>query len=161
MKNFSQMSATEIIAFLSNFITVAGTAGNEELLGYTAADITGLTNEKTALQTALNDQKNKQEAAKAATTTLNTALKAARADMSTRNRNIQGNARVTNALKTALGLNVKAPKPVQRDPVPPEKIDRDGAGVRRECSAMERGRQRHGRSVRHRIHDENDRVDAH
>ena len=122
MKNFSGMSASGLIGFLSNFITVAGTAGNEELLGYTAADITALNSEKTGLQNALNDQKAKQEAAKAATNTLNTALKAARADMSTRNRNIQGNARVTNALKTALGLNVRATKPVQHDPVPPEKL---------------------------------------
>ncbi len=126
MKNFSGMSATGLIGFLSNFITVAGTAGNQEVIGYTAADITALNSEKTALQTALNDQKAKQEAAKAATSTLNTALKAARADLSSRNRNIQGNVRVNNTLKTALGLNVKAPKPVQHDPVPPAKLTATG-----------------------------------
>ena len=116
------MTVNEMIAFLSNFISVAGTTANEEILGYTAADITFLNGEKTALQAALTDQRAKQEAAKAATIVLNTALKAARVDMATRNRNIQGNTRATNALKTALGLNVKNPHPVQHDPVPPEKL---------------------------------------
>ena len=122
MTNFSQMSASELIAFLTNFIGVAGTTANEEILGYTAADITFLTNEKTALLNALNDQKAKQEAAKSATTALNAALKSVRADMGLRNRSIQGNTKVNNALKTALGLNVKNPHPVQHEPVPPEKL---------------------------------------
>ena len=131
MPTFADMSANQMVTFLSNFITVAGTTVNEEILGYTAVDITFLTAEKTGLQTALADQKNKQEAAKAATTALNTLLKAARADLSTRNRNIQGNTRVNNTLKTALGLNVKQPHPVQHDPVPPEKMTATGlaAGV--------------------------------
>ena len=74
------MSANEMITFLTNFITVAGTTVNEEILGYTASDITALTTEKNNLmQTALADQKNKQDAAKSATVALNTLLKAARA----------------------------------------------------------------------------------
>ena len=122
MSDFSHMSANQLITFMTNFITVAGTTANEEILGYTAADITFLTSEKTGLQAALADQKNKQDAAKSATVALNTLLKAARADLSTRNRSIQGNVRVNNTLKTALGLNVKQPHPVQHDPVPPEKL---------------------------------------
>ena len=107
---------TAIPAWLTNFATVA--TANSTLLALPPNTVTDLNTLKTTLVTQQDTVKSTREAAKAATVAKNVTVKAIKAKITLTNRNVQGNANVTPAVKEALGLN---PKYAPAMPVKPKR----------------------------------------
>ena len=127
MPDISQLSPDEISAFLGNFIAVANT--NKTVLGITDGDLDLLTDQKEAVDTRIVGQKSAQDAAKAATASLGSAVKTAKTNLSTRNRLISANPAISNALKAQLGLTVPDNTPTDNTPVPPIELTVTGSAA--------------------------------
>ncbi len=107
---------TEIPAWLTNFATVA--TANSTMLALPANTVTDITTLNSTLITQQNAVKATREAAKSAVVANNVTVKAIKAKITITNRNIQGNANATPAVKEALGLN---PKYAPARPVKPKR----------------------------------------
>jgi len=111
---------TAIPAWLTNFATVA--TANSTLLALPPNTVTDLNTLKTTLVTQQDTVKSTREAAKAATVAKNVTVKAIRAKITITNRNVQGNANATPAVKEALGLNPKYAPAMPVKPKRPEML---------------------------------------
>jgi len=96
---------TEIPEWLTNFASVA--TANSTMLALPPNTVTDINTLKTTLVTQQDAVKSTREAAKSAVVAKNVTLKAIRAKITITNRNVQGNANATPAVKEALGLNPK------------------------------------------------------
>lgn len=116
MNDIVPRKETEIPAWLTNFASVA--TANSTMLALPANTVTDITTLNTTLVTQQNAVKATREAAKSAVVAKNVTVKAIRAKITLTNRNIQGNANATPAVKEALGLN---PKYAPARPVKPKR----------------------------------------
>ena len=120
MPDIANFNPEEMSMFLGNFSTVAN--ANLTALGYTAPDITAINALKSDIDAKLTAQAAAQEAARAATQALRTSLKAAKTNMSVRNKVLSANINLSNALRAQLGLNVPDGKPTDNTPQKPDTL---------------------------------------
>ena len=104
--------------WLGNFITVAN--ANLSALGLLATELTGLTTDKTAYDTAITDLETKKASMKSATQTKDSVRTASIAKARALVKRIQAKADVSNALKAQLQITVPGTAPVTPPvPIPP------------------------------------------
>lgn len=123
-KKYYKMNAAELAVFLSNFNTVADL--NKSELNITSATLVELQAVKADLDARLTDRQAKQEAAIAATTALNQAVKTANSLIGSVNISVKSNKTVSASLIEALGLDANDDSFTTNVPVAPTDLIVEG-----------------------------------
>lgn len=119
-KSYLPAKDSDLQYWATNFLTVAN--ANLPALGLVAADLTGITADKTSLDTSITNNKAKQAEAKAAADSKKSSRKKFETTARLLVRKIQANPSVTSDLKKKLGITAKDTNPTPINPIAPKDL---------------------------------------
>ena len=119
-KSYLPTKDSDLQYWATNFLTVAN--ANLPALGLVAADLTGITADKTSLDTSITNNKAKQAEAKAAADSKKSSRKKFETTARLLVRKIQANPSVTSDLKKKLGITAKDTNPTPINPIAPKDL---------------------------------------
>lgn len=119
-KSYLPAKDSDLQYWATNFLTVAN--ANLPALGLVAADLTGITADKTSLDTSITNNKAKQAEAKAAADSKKTSRKKFETTARLLVRKIQANPSITSDLKKKLGITAKDTNPTPINPIAPKDL---------------------------------------
>ena len=123
MPDFSKMTDVELLAWMDNFVTVAGTAPAD--YGTTVAQVTALGVKADDLRAKMALRTTADDAAEAATTAQSTSRQSSEPDCSTLNIVIKANKAIPVENKNKIGIEMPKP-PTKTPPVRPEDLVANG-----------------------------------